>query len=100
MEIQNISQRFLKRIGKNIHDIRLEKELTMVQLGFEIGLNKAKVSRLEKGYNITMITLLKISLALGVSTSDLVKFDEKVTEEDLDWLVKNNRTSKLPKKKK
>jgi len=92
--IQNISERFLLRVGKNIRDRRREKGLSMEKLGWEIGLTRMQVNRIEKGYNITMVTLLKISLALGISTSDLVKFDYKTKEEDLEWLVNNNKANK------
>jgi len=66
----------------------------MEQLGYDIGISRMQVNRIEKGYNITMTTLLKISIALGVSTSDLVKFDYKTKEEDLEWLVNNNKANK------
>ncbi len=92
--MQTISKRFLTRIGKNIRKERQEKGLSMEQMGYDIGLSRMQVHRIEKGYNITMTTLLKISLALGVSTSDLVRFDYKTKEEDLEWLVSNNKANR------
>lgn len=92
--MQTISKRFLIRVGRNIRKIRQEKGLSMEQLGYDIGLSRMQVHRIEKGYNITMITLLKISIALGVSTSDIVKFDYKTKEEDLEWLVNNNKANR------
>lgn len=96
---KDISKAFLASIGENIKKKRKKNGLTMEQLGLEIGLTRMQVNRIEKGYNITMTTLLKLSLALGVKTDDLVKFDYKFKKEDLERLVNNNKSSKKKIKK-
>ncbi|HXD93855.1 MAG TPA: helix-turn-helix transcriptional regulator, partial [Bacteroidia bacterium] len=78
---------------------RKKKNLSLEDLGLEMGLTRMQVHRIEKGYNITMITLLKISIALEVKPEELTKFDGKFKKEDLEKLVNNNKTSKLKTKK-
>ena len=53
-------------VGKEIKRIRLEKELSQKQLARKIGISQQLISRVEKGReNISLITLKKISEALG-----------------------------------
>lgn len=91
--MENVSRLFLKRIGNNIRRKRRKKELTMQSLGYDIGLSAMQVHRIEKGYNITMITLLKISIALDTPMAELLIF-RKTTKEDLEWLVDNNKANR------
>ncbi len=51
-----------------------------------------QIHRIESGYNITMKTLLKISLALNIKADELVKFDYKFKKDDLEKLVNNNKS--------
>lgn len=97
---KDISKAFLASIGENIKKRRKKNGLTMEQLGLEIGLTRMQVNRIEKGYNITMVTLLKLAMALEVSVDKLVKSDFKFKKEDLDGLVNNNKASKLKVRKK
>lgn len=95
---KDISPVFLSVIGQNIARKRKERGMTMEQLGLEIGLTRMQVNRIEKGYNITMITLLKVALALSVKPEELVKFNNRLKPEDLEKLVNNNKASRLRKK--
>jgi transcriptional regulator with XRE-family HTH domain len=94
---KDISQVFLAQIGENIKKKRKKKNLSLEDLGLEMGLTRMQVHRIEKGYNITATTLLKVSMALGVKPSDLVSFDYKFKKEDLEKLVNTNKTSKMKK---
>ena len=91
---KDISHKFLLQIGENIKKRRKKKGLTLEKLGLEIGLTRMQVNRIENGYNITMKTLLKVSIALGVKPEDLVKFVYKTKKEDLEGLVNNNKSNK------
>jgi transcriptional regulator with XRE-family HTH domain len=93
--MQDVSTRFLNRIGKNIKTKRQDKKLSLEELGHLTGLTRMQVHRIEKGYNITAVTLLKLSLALDVSLADLVKFETKSKKKDLEWLVDNNKVNKV-----
>lgn len=59
-------------IGKAIKEARLAQNLTQQQLGDRIGVQKAQISRLEKGKNvITLPTISRIFKALGAKTAAL-----------------------------
>ncbi len=59
------------RIGEAIRKARLEQNLTQEQLGERVGVKKAQISRLEKGYSITIPTMSRIFRALGITTASL-----------------------------
>jgi DNA-binding Xre family transcriptional regulator len=92
---KDIAKEFLASIGENIKKRRKKKDYTMEQLGLEMGLTRMQVNRIEKGYNITMITLLKLSLALDCTMEQLLKSDYKYKKDDLERLVNTNKASKL-----
>ena len=96
---KDVSKLFLTQIGENISKRRKKKDLSLEQLGLEMGLTRMQVHRIEKGYNITATTLLKVSMALGVKPSELVSFDYKFKKEDLERLVNISKTSKMKVKK-
>jgi transcriptional regulator with XRE-family HTH domain len=91
---KDVSKVFLTQIGENIKKKRKKKDLSLEELGLEMGLTRMQVHRIEKGYNITATTILKLSMALGVAPSEIVKFDYKFKKEDLEKLVNNNKASK------
>lgn len=95
----DISKDFLCQLGENIKKKRKKKGYTLEQLGLEIGLTRMQVNRIEKGYNITMITLLKITIALNLKPADLVVFKYFNKKETLEGLVNNNKSNKKSTKK-
>ncbi len=54
-------------IGEAIKRTRIEKNLTQEALGKLIGVQKAQISRIENGKNLTLSTISKIFKAMGVS---------------------------------
>ena len=63
--------------------------MTLEELGLQIGLDPASVYNLEKGRNITILTVIKLAVALGKSPADLFKkipFD--FDEQDLEFMNK------------
>ena len=56
------------RLGEAIKKARIEQNLTQEELGERIGVKRAQVSRLEKGYSITMSRVFR---ALGVPTASI-----------------------------
>ncbi len=91
---KDLSADFLKNIGQNIQKRRKKKGYTLEKLGLEVGLTRMQVNRIENGYNITMKTLLKLSIALGVKPENLIKFVYRPKKEDLEGLVNNNKSNK------
>ena len=59
------------RIGEAIKKARLEQKLTQEQLGERIGVKRAQISRLEKGYSITIPTMSRVFRALGIATASI-----------------------------
>lgn len=58
-------------IGEAIKAERIKKNLTQQQLGERVGVQRAQISRLEKGNNITLPTMRRVFRALGVKTATL-----------------------------
>lgn len=54
-------------VGEAIKRTRLDKNLTQEDLGKLIGVQKAQISRIENGKNLTLATVIKIFKALGVN---------------------------------
>jgi hypothetical protein len=59
------------QIGEIIKKARIEQNLTQEELGERIGVKRAQISRLEKGYSISIPTMSRVFKALGVSTASL-----------------------------
>ncbi len=53
-------------VGRKIRDIREAKKLTQEDLGKLIGVQKARISRIENGNNLTLDTIMKVFKALDV----------------------------------
>ena len=59
------------RIGEAIKKARIEQNLTQEELGVRVGVKKAQISRLERGYSITIPTMSRVFKALGITTATL-----------------------------
>ena len=57
------------RIGEAIKKARLEQHITQEELGQRIGVQKAQISRLERGYSITIPTMSRVFMALGITSA-------------------------------
>ncbi|HJE88839.1 helix-turn-helix domain-containing protein [Rikenella microfusus] len=63
----------LYRIGRRIVQIRTERGISQQDLAARCNFEKSNMSRIEYGRtNMTLVTLLTISRALGVKLRDLV----------------------------
>ena len=56
-------------MGEALKKARLSKNLTQEELGKIIGVKRALISRIEKGYNLTLGTVSKVLKAIGVAAS-------------------------------
>jgi transcriptional regulator with XRE-family HTH domain len=64
----------LQLIGQTIRELRLERGMTQQQVADLCGFQRTFLSAVEKGqYNVSMLTLLKISVALGVLPAELLR---------------------------
>ena len=59
------------RIGEAIRSVRLQQNLTQEQLGERVGVQRAQISRMERGYSISIPTMRKVFKALGVTSATL-----------------------------
>lgn len=59
------------RIGEAIKSARLKQNLTQEELGERIGVQKAQISRMERGYSISIPTMSRVFKALGITTATL-----------------------------
>ena len=70
----NDDKELLKKLGKRISEIRKEKGLTQMELGFRCDIEKPNMNRIEKGgTNPTFLTLTKICRELEIDLEDVVK---------------------------
>ena len=54
-------------IGEAIKKVRQCKNLTQEELGSMIGVQKAQISRIENGKNLTFSTIAKVFKAMGIN---------------------------------
>lgn len=68
-------EEFLKKLGKNIAAIRKKKGFSQDDLYLEAEISRRTIYLIETGQtNPSIVVLLKISEALDVHVSDLLKF--------------------------
>lgn len=58
-------------IGEAIKKVRLSQNMTQEQLGEKIGVQRAQISRLEKGRSISLSSMSRVFKALGIATASL-----------------------------
>lgn len=59
------------RIGEAIKNARFKQNLTQEELGERVGVQKAQISRMERGYSISIPTMSRVFKALGITTGTL-----------------------------
>ena len=63
-----------KKLGENLRKLRLKKNMSQGDLATALSVDRAYISNIENGrMNPTLSTLEKISNALGISSSELLK---------------------------
>ena len=69
------NEKILKRFGKHLEKIRLEKKFSLRKLADEADVDFSQIHRIEKGQtNPSLTMLLALAEALGVSTNELLNF--------------------------
>ena len=74
---------FLVVVGDNVAKYRKKRKLSMEELGLEVGLTRAHIHRIENGYNITLLTILKLAIALNVEPNKLLQVDYLLDKNEL-----------------
>jgi len=64
-------------LAEKIKELRLQKQLTQEELGIKLGVQKAQISKLEKGNNsANLSTILKVFQAMNAKILFKVEFDK------------------------
>lgn len=70
----------LKKIGKKLQELRMQKKITQKELAFILDVEISQITRIERGViNTSILTILKIAEALEMSASELfqeIKFEK------------------------
>lgn len=94
---KNKLDKFFKDLGSIISQFRKEKKFSLEELGFQIGLDRSHMHRIEKGQPLTIRTLVKLCLALDKKPKDFFEMDFNFKADELGELL---RDKKSPRKKK
>ena len=72
----NKNSEILKKFGKRVRKIRLEKGITsQMDLALKAGLDRTYIGGIERGErNLALINIEKLANALGVKIEELFKF--------------------------
>jgi len=95
----NSYSEFYKIVGENIKNARRKKTITMQQLGEDIGIDRAAVSKIEAGKNFTLETLFKISTALEVQPAELMDGFLLVSDYELEAYVVQRKHQRRKQKR-
>jgi len=64
----------VKKLGENLKKIRLNKNITQIEIAKKLGVDRAFVSNIENAKtNPTLATITNLAQTLGVSTNELLK---------------------------
>lgn len=64
----------LRRLGDYLRSVREKRGWSQEDLGYECGLHRTYIGAVERGeYNITMLSLRKITDTLGIALVDAVR---------------------------
>ena len=74
-KFQNSDKEYLILLGNHIRQIRLLKKISQTEIAYRCGFDKSNYNTIEAGKrNPTIITLIKIALALEVSLEEILIF--------------------------
>jgi transcriptional regulator with XRE-family HTH domain len=69
------NKKFRKALGKRIQELRKKVNISQAQLGFETGIHRDQIGRIERGVQSPSAdTLEAISVAVGTHIKDLLDF--------------------------
>jgi transcriptional regulator with XRE-family HTH domain len=78
--VQDSDSLRLKKIGKKLQELRMQKKITQKELAFILDVEISQITRIERGViNTSILTILKIAEALEMSASELfqeIKFEK------------------------
>lgn len=70
------NKKFRKALGKRIQELRMKTNISQAQLGFETGVHRDQIGRIERGVQSPSAdTLDAIAEAVGMKIKDLLDFE-------------------------
>ncbi len=91
---------YLIELGVELRKLRIKREISLENLGGEIGLDASNLQKIELGQNLTLNTLLKLCICLNITPSKLFeKLKWDLNEGDIDSLTTPRPIKKKPVKK-
>lgn len=91
---KNKLELYFKDLGNLIAKFRKEKKFSLEELGFQIGIDRSAMHRIENGKPITVTTIIKLCLALNKKPKDFFIIDFDFKPQELGGLVKTKKSSK------
>ncbi len=79
IDASNSDQRFLKKVGRKIGEIRAQKGYTQFQLAEQAGVSIQMVQYWESGRNITLKTLYNLGFQLDCPVENFLKQPRNLT---------------------
>ena len=67
---------FMLLFGKRVKFLRSEKKISQTDLAVMADLEKSAIQRIERGYNSTIKTLIKLANAFDISVSELLGIEK------------------------
>ena len=69
-----MKEKILKKFGQNVRNERLRRNISQEHLAEKAGVHRTYIGMVERAEkNITLLNIYKISKALGIKISDLLK---------------------------
>jgi transcriptional regulator with XRE-family HTH domain len=70
------NKKLLKALGKRVRDLREEQGISQAQLGYESGVHRDQIGRIELGKQAASITVLSgIATTFGIKLKELLDFE-------------------------
>jgi transcriptional regulator with XRE-family HTH domain len=91
---KNKLEAYFKSLGNLISKFRKEKKYSLEELGFQIGIDRSAMHRIENGKPITVTTIIKLCLALNKKPKDFFTIDFDFKPYELGALIKPKKSSK------
>ena len=71
------NERGLKKLGKRIRELRMQQNLTQMQLAFEAEISDVQLRRIEYGkINVGISTIFALAKALDVTLKEIFNFQD------------------------
>ena len=68
----------LQKFGAHIKHLREQKRLSLRELSYACNIDNSKISKIEQGkVNVTILTLLELSVGLEVAPTELLDFRKR-----------------------